>query len=310
MAGVPKSRAPEFDDYETNSARKSEAAFDSDTRMTILRKRGKRMANYDARALRVARLAQERTQPEFAILFGSRARGDHDEMASDIDVMLVTATAPGAAEQQATDREAQQAAQATYGRAVPVQLTWRTLAGFRHNRRYTNSVETNAMREGIVMPRHPENYQAADYEDAETEYEYDWTNYDNRMRHAASHLEALILTAEHGQNDLIIGQHAQSALEHGMKALLETHGVKYRNTHNIGELLGNIRCHDPELRDFRLAIAPDIYTEYGGEQKYHEGRRHPMLTEQADYLRRTVADAGRVISRAKALRDRNQANED
>ena len=113
------------------------------------------MNDYDARALRVARVVQERAQPEFAILFGSRARGDHDELTSDIDVMLVLAAEPGADAQRAADREAQQAAEAAYGRAVPVQLTWRTVADFRHSRRYTNSVESNAMREGIVMPRNP-----------------------------------------------------------------------------------------------------------------------------------------------------------
>ena len=267
------------------------------------------MNDYDARALRVARLVQERAQPEFAILFGSRARGDHDELTSDIDVMLVLAAEPGADAQQAADRDAQRAAQAAYGREVPVQLTWRTVADFRHSRRYTNSVESNAMREGIVMPRNPESYQAGDYEDEETEYEYNWTNYDNRMLHAESHLETLALTAEHGQNDLIIGQHAQSALEHSMKALLEVHGADYRRTHNIGELLGNIRRHDPELRDFRLSIAPDIYTEYGGEQKYHETRQHPELTGQADYLRRTVADIKLIINRAKAVREQNRVDE-
>ena len=59
------------------------------------------MSDYDARALRVARLVQERAQPEFAILFGSRARGDHDELTSDIDVMLVLAAEPGADAQRA-----------------------------------------------------------------------------------------------------------------------------------------------------------------------------------------------------------------
>ena len=53
------------------------------------------MKDYDARALRVARVVQERAQPEFAILFGSRARGDHDELTSDIDVMLVLDAEPG-----------------------------------------------------------------------------------------------------------------------------------------------------------------------------------------------------------------------
>ena len=53
------------------------------------------MKTHDAKALRVAQLVQQREQPELAILFGSRARGDHDEAQSDIDIMLVQAVAPG-----------------------------------------------------------------------------------------------------------------------------------------------------------------------------------------------------------------------
>ena len=47
----------------------------------------------DAKALQVARLVQQRERPELAILFGSRARGDHNETRSDIDIMLVQAVA-------------------------------------------------------------------------------------------------------------------------------------------------------------------------------------------------------------------------
>ena len=264
---------------------------------------------YDAKALQVAQLAQGRERADFAVLFGSRARGDHRELTSDIDVLLVLPAEPDDAHRQASELAARIAAQATYGREVPVQLVWRSRADFRHNRRYANSVETNAMREGIVMPRDPNEYHAADYEDQETEYEYEWTNYDNRMLHAESHLEALVIYAEHG-NDLIIGQHAQSALEHGMKALLEAHGVGqgrgYRNTHDIGELLGNLRYRIPELADFRLAIDPAIYTEYGGGQAYLGRRRTPPFTSQADYLPRTVADAEFLINQARIARSRNR----
>ena len=267
------------------------------------------MPEYDAKALQVAQLAQGREQADFAVLFGSRARGDHHELKSDIDVLLVLSAEPDDARKQAASRAARKAAQAAYGREVPVQLVWRSLECFRRNRRYTNSVETNAMREGIVMPRDPNQYHAADYEDEETEYEYSWTNYDNRMLHAESHLETFIAVAGLGHNDLIIGQHAQSALEHGMKALLEAHGIGqgrgYRNTHDIGELLGNLRYRIPELADFRLAIDPAIYTEYGGGQAYLGRRRTPPLTGQADYLNRTAADAGFIINQARIARARN-----
>ena len=264
------------------------------------------MNDYDARALRVARLVQERAQPEFAILFGSRARGDHDELTSDIDVMLVLAAEPGADEQQAADRDAQQAAQAAYGREVPVQLTWRTVADFRHSRRYTNSVESNAMREGIVMPRNPESYQAGDYEDEETEYEYNWGDYENRLFHAETHLETFNHLGNANLNDLVIGQHAQRALEHGLKALIAAHGVEYPKTHNIGALLGKVREEDARMRNFHLGIPADVYSEYAGEDAYKERRIRPKLTDQADYLTKTVADAQFIIERARAIYEQSQ----
>ena len=267
------------------------------------------MPEYDAKALQVAQRAQGREQPEFAVLFGSRARGDHNELRSDIDVLLVVPSEPDAAHQRAAELAAWKTALAAYGRDVPVQLVWRSLDEFRHNRRYTNSLETNAMREGIVMPRDPNQYQAGDYEDEETEYEYNWTNYDNRMLHAELHLDMLQSAHDAGKHDLMIGQQAQSALEHGMKALLEAHGVGqgqgYRNTHDIGELLGNLRYRIPELADFRLAIDPAIYTEYAGGQEYQETRRQPLLTEQSDYLHRTVADVQFIINQARTARARN-----
>ena len=77
-----------------------------------------------------------------------------------------------------------------YGRPVPVEIVWRTLDEFRFNRRYVNSVETNAARDGIVMPRHPDNYCPRDYEDEHTEYAYDAGRIttSERLRHAETHL--------------------------------------------------------------------------------------------------------------------------
>ena len=86
-----------------------------------------------------------------------------------------------------------------------------------------------------------------------------------------------------------------------MKALLEAHGARYRSTHDIGELLGNVRHNDPELRDFRLSIPPEIYSAYAGSEEY-ERRARPVLTRFPDYLARTQSDVQRIIDRAKQVR--------
>ena len=262
---------------------------------------GRRQPAPDPRAAAVTARLRAAVDADCVILFGSRARGDWTEQ-SDIDLLLLQADEPTAAEQELAAKISDAAAQESYRRPVPVQLVWRTREDFRHNRRYSNSVETNAVREGIVMPRDPNQYSTADYEDDATEYEYDWGEYEDRMQHAEAHLETFRVIAELGHNDVVIGQQGQNALEHGLKALLAAHGASYRNTHNIGELLGNARHYDPELRDFRLSILPDIYTEYAGGQGYQRIRRQPPLTSQPDYAAKTVADAEVIISRAQAVR--------
>ena len=261
------------------------------------------MKTQDAKALRVAQLVRQREQPELAILFGSRARGDYDEARSDIDIMLVQAAAPGDADRQSAAQAALKASQTAYGREVPVQLVWRTLDEFRHNRRYVNSVETRAVRDGVIMPRDPNCSGSSHCEDEQTGYEYDWSRYDERLRYANVHLQVFVDTVELGRDDLVVGQQAQNALEHALKALLEAHGAPYRNTHDIGELLGNARHHDPELSEFSLAISPDIYTEYAGRQGYHLSRSNPMLTNQEDYLAKTVDDVEFIINRAAQIRE-------
>ena len=260
------------------------------------------MPKYDDKALVVARAVQQREQPELTILFGSRSRGDHDEDWSDIDIMLVTTRKSDVAEREQAAEVAATAASANYGRYVPVQLVWCTLETFRHNRRYTNSLETNAVRDGIVMPKDSEQYGSSHCEDAETEYDYDWSTYESRLEDAIDHLEELRSLVERGRSDQLIGLHAQRALEHGMKALLEAHRAQYRFNHDIGELLGNVRHVDAVMTEFRLSIDPDIYNHYAGRHAYDRLAPQMMLTNQPDYLARTVADAEFIIERARPVR--------
>lgn len=256
----------------------------------------------DLRALRLAQAVHHRERPQATILFGSRARGDYDERRSDIDIMIVQPVEPDSDYKMAVPEWADAAAQAAYGRPVPVQLVWLAQEKFQEGQRYINHVTTRALLEGVVMSENPEAFQSRYADDAEeTEYEYDWTHYDNRLYHAEQHVQGLQALDDLGYSDLLIGQQAQSALEHAMKAVIAAHGGTYPSTHNLGHLLGTIRRIDPELRDFSLSIVPDIYSAYAGEQEYEE-RTPPPLTGQPDYRARTVADAQRLIDRAREVR--------
>ena len=259
------------------------------------------MNRYDARALQVARRVRERERPELTILFGSRARGDYDELKSDIDVMLVQAEEPTAGGAAAATRAAERDTTDIYGRDVPVELVWRTLKEFRHNRRYINSIETQAIKQGVVMPRDPSEHSPSNYEDENTGYDYDWSIYSQRLRHAELYLEHFLKEVDQNSPDLILGRDAQAALEHGLKALLEAHGVPYRRVHNIGELLGNVRRADQEMGDFALAIPPDVYSEYAGDLVYSR-RRQPELSSYPDYAELTRAAVEHIINRARDLR--------
>ena len=268
------------------------------------------IAKYDPRALQVARLVQQREQPELTILFGSRARGDYHELESDIDVLLVQAVEPTPDCAAAAVRAAERDTTDIYGHAVPVQLIWRTLKEFRYNRRYVNSIETQAVKQGVVMALDPGEYSPSSYEDEETDYDYDWSIYSERLRHAEQHLDAFVFLSEGNMSDLVIGQQAQNALEHGMKALLEAHRAPYRRVHNIGELLGNVRHADPEMRDFRLAIPPEVYSEYAGDLAYNR-REQPELSSYPDFIEITRIAIERIIARAREVRgQRENSNTD
>lgn len=260
-------------------------------------------ATCDQRALSVAQAVHQREQPLATILFGSRARGDYEERRSDIDIMLVQPVVPDGEHKGSVEEWTNGLVRAAYGRWVPVQLVWISEQGFSKGKRYINHVATQALFDGVIMTQSPEEYHNRDANDADAEYEYNWSPYSERLRHAEAHLLAFEQMIDLGNIDLLIGQQAQGALEHAMKALLEAHRVRYQRTHNIGHLLGRIRDVDPEMSVFVFSIPPDIYSAYAGEQEYYEeARTQPMLTDQSNYLERTVADAQRIIDRARTVR--------
>lgn len=260
--------------------------------------------NCDPRALKVAQALHQREQPQATILFGSRARGDYDDRRSDIDIMQVNPGEPDRAYKDRATEWVEEIAHAIYGRPVPVQLVWFAQDEFRENSRYVNHVTTRAMLDGVVMSQNPEDYRSRYADDEETEYEYQWTDYENRVFHAESHLRIFRTLVDLGENDLMIGQQAHSTLEHAMKAVIAAHGGTYPATHNLGQLLGTVRRVErgADLENFALSISPDIYSEYAGDQEYKLRRNFPMLTEQPDYRLHPVTDAQRLIDRARAIR--------
>ena len=252
----------------------------------------------DPRALDVARAVHQRERPHATILYGSRARGDHDEYRSDIDIMLVQPEVPDGEYKGAVAEWAEDVVSATYGRCVPVQLVWFSQQRFQEGKRYVNHVATRALMDGVVVSRCPQAYRIG----CADATEYDWSNYDNRMRYAEVNLAGFEDTIDRDCPDLIIGFHAQDALKYALKALLEAHSVIGRSTYDIAYLLERTRQIDPAMRGFNFSLSPEIYTEYDRASDYGRPRQQPVLTDQPDYRARTGADSQLIINRARAVR--------
>ena len=78
--------------------------------------------NADPRALAVARRVREKENPLVTILFGSRARGDHDDQPSDINILLIREEEMPLQQCLASRWDARALAQQEYGRTVSVPL--------------------------------------------------------------------------------------------------------------------------------------------------------------------------------------------
>ena len=253
----------------------------------------------DPQAVTVAERTRKRESNDLVILFGSRARGDH-RPDSDIDILMV-GHEPNEEKQKATQEKAKQDAEEIYGRKIEVQLTWRTLEEFRGNRRYRNILETRAVRDGVIMPRNPEDYSSR-YGDEENEYQTYWRQYEKYLSDSIIELDEFVFMAEHGRSDRAIGEHAHGAMENAMKALLEALEAEPTRSHEIADLLGYIRRLDPEMREFSLQINAHVYTEYGGSQIYRIEKSQPELTGIDGYLDKTVDDVHQIIERAITVR--------
>ena len=212
--------------------------------------------------------------------------------------------------------DAEQVALSIYGRPVPVQMVWITPEEYIDHRKFRNSLETVATREGTLMPRNPESYSSMGFnEEYEPDY-HDWERYESRLGEAEEekdYIEGKLVTNDRNPaRDNVVGIHAQIGVETGMKALLEAwKGVDgesdrncYREGHNICQLLGQLRRADPEMSGFRLAVDPDIYQLYRGWQGYTRNTRnepHLAISIMEGGVEGAFRDINALIERAREV---------
>ena len=253
----------------------------------------------DPLALRVAQELHQSEQPEITILFGSRARGDYVEGQSDIDVLLIRESVPDGEQGNSIKEDAEKLTRSLYGWPVPVQTVWFTSEEFDQKRRTVNHVVARALRDGVIMARNPEEYSNR-YGQEEPDHSQEWTVTSERYRHAEEHLDVfeMIISSGRDRMDDMIGQHAHQALEHAMKALISARGRQYKTTHNLNELVGDVRRADPEFH-FRLTIDGWIYNQYAGRDEYRP-TQYP-LTRIPTYDEATRKDVQRLLERVREV---------
>ncbi len=255
--------------------------------------------NCDPRALEIAHCLHRTEQPELTILFGSRARGDYEDGRSDIDIMLVQEHPPSEEQESRTRNQAETSAQELYRQAVPVQIIWKTSDEFNRMRRSVNHLVARALRDGVMMSRDTGDYSSGYNDNSENDYEYEWTVTDERYRHAEKHLNAFNALIDTGQDDDMIGQHAQGAMEHALKALISATKNAYNRTHDINELAAGALRADPDFQ-FSQGIGGAIYNQYAGAQDYHPTKN--PISNIADYRNIVNADVQAILARVREIR--------
>ncbi len=252
----------------------------------------------DPKAVGVAKAVYEAISPNRVILFGSRARGDHHDETSDIDILIVSDQAGDAAIVEDAESAARQCADRLYHHRVPVQLLWRTIDEFQQARRTINGVVARAIDEGVIMPEDLE-----DDRNQDNDYAHEWTITDQRVEHAEIHLEEFQDRAENNRNDRIIGKNAQEATEHALKALISAYGVRYERTHDLNRLLRQVNDADPDFQ-FQPRSSYHVLDQYSGDDDYY--RPKEFLTDSPTYYEDVVSDVRTLLARVSELTQRGR----
>ncbi len=249
---------------------------------------------YDAKALAVGQAVLRETGAEDVILFGSRARGDYRED-SDIDLLLIHSSPKDYQLRAKVKDSAKATAAALYGSPIGVDLIWFSPEEFDRMRRSHNHVTAIAAEEGINMGG-----ESASIEDGDRSSE--WTVTNQRCRHARAHLRSMRRSIEDQEIDIIVGQQAQQALEHAMKALISASGRRYRRLHDLLAIERDMRQAGHGFTQ-RLESPLKQLNEYGGSERYYEPDE--SLGDHNELYRQVESDVQRIFRRITELTGRD-----
>ena len=249
-------------------------------------------ANYDAKAILVARTIKEIAAPDDIFLFGSRARGDWDD-ASDIDVFTIADADPATKERHRRALKAGQSrAMELYGRPIKIDLVRYSPADFERFRTARTHLTYHALKDGITMNCEPA-AQSDRYPDVEPnnrpDVEQRFTNYQRQVLLAETVLDIGLGYEE-------VGHNFQRCLENAYKGFLayleydDGAGNSWRRTHSIAVLQVAIRTFPNGQRILGDADFAFL-DEYAIDAPY-EGVQEPLPDEYQvlESIRATVGD--------------------
>lgn len=252
----------------------------------------------DARALHVAKALREAIDVECVILFGSRARGDWNDR-SDIDLMIIE---PDTSELIPRMSEIQQTASAladlAYLGHVGIDFVYLSRAEYERKSVHTlNHVARFARRDGIPVPRDPDDFPGDDTTDDPNHCDEPMER-ELRTTDANTYYRAMHTMMDSGITDKVVVYNAQQALEHAMKALISAQGHAYSHTHELDQLVADINSNDPNI-NLRLVSNLQQLTNFAGGNRY--GPLQTPVSNYTDMANRVTDDLNRIYDEITRL---------
>ena len=234
-------------------------------------------AQPDPKAVAVANLLQKATGADCVVLFGSRARSDWTT-GSDLDVMVLNDSMPDQATILETQDTAAQIADYTFGRTVTVDVLFMTHRDFAQMSELTiNHVAARARKEGIPMPRNPEDYSSMFDGDYEQNEQLEYQERERRIADANVHYRNMHGLLDLGFEDKDTAFLAQQVVENAMKGLISALGEEYNTHHSTRAFARDIRRLDHGT-EWHFASNLGQLDNFAGS-----GRYGPLITPIQDY---------------------------
>ena len=210
---------------------------------------------HDAKVVQaIAEAIGSALSPQCVILFGSRARGDH-QTHSDVDLAVIASQTELDVQQRYDLRQQAHGLAETVsnGRFRRIDIIIWTETQYRTKKRSINHVAGRAWREGVILYGV---HQTLPGEEIVSELD----NARELMRMCRAQIRALYILLNSDVEENIFGFHAQRASELALKAWISLAGERYERTHSIIDLAAIINnAGVPEVQRFAHLITLSPY---------------------------------------------------